>query len=80
MTELQQILMDTQELVVPACMHTAKDELIQYMATVIRAFLAHGTQETSAVVRSLINESEAHYENFRMELKAVRGCAPFCIP
>ena len=78
--ELQQILMDTQEVVVPMCMQPAKDELIEYMGIVIRAFAAYGAQEADAVVRELIDQSEAHYDNFTVELDAVNKCAPFCLP
>lgn len=78
--ELQQILMDTQDVVVPACMQTAKNELLNYMATVIRAFLAYGAQETDATVRDLLDQSQTHYDRFRIELEAVKQCAPFCIP
>jgi hypothetical protein len=78
--ELQQILMDTQDVVVPACMKPAKTELIDYMGTVIHAFQAFGTQETDAAVRDLINASERHYDNFTAELEAINACAPFCIP
>lgn len=77
---LQQILMDTQEVPVPACMQTAKDELINYMGTVIRAFLAYGARETDAAVWELINQSNAHYANFTAELEAVNKCAPYCLP
>jgi hypothetical protein len=78
--ELQQILMDTQDVPVPACMRTAKAELINYMGTVIRAFLAYGAEESDATVRGLIDQSEAYYDNFNTELEAVDECAPFCIP
>jgi hypothetical protein len=78
--ELQQILMDTQDVAVPACMNLAKAELIDYMGTVIRAFQAFGAQETDAIVRDLIDASEKHYDNFTAELDAVNACTPFCIP
>ena len=77
---LQQILMDTQELNVPACMQTAKSELVNYMGTVIRAFLAYGAGETNATVSDLIDLSNAHHGNFNTELVAVNQCAPFCFP
>ena len=77
---LQQILMDTQELTVPACMQTAKSELVNYMGTVIRAFLAYGAGETNATVRDLIDQSNVYYGNFNTELDAVNECAPFCFP
>lgn len=76
---LQQILMDTKEVVVPACMQTAKTELINYMGIVIRAFLAFGAGEADATIRDLITQSETHYDNFTTELEAVNKCAPFCI-
>jgi hypothetical protein len=61
-------------------MRTAKNELIDYMGTVIRAFQAFGAQEADSTVRDLIDQSEMHYDDFKMELDAVRECAPFCIP
>ena len=78
--ELQQILMDTQDVDVPACMQTAKTELIDYMDTVIRAFLAYGAQESDATVRDLLDQSDTHYENFKRQLDTVKECAPFCVP
>ena len=76
---MQQILMDTQQVAVPACMQTAKTELVNYMGTVIRAFLAYSAQEADTVVRGLIEQSETHYANFSTELKEVKKCAPYCI-
>lgn len=78
--ELQQILMDTQEVPVPACLRTGKNELVNYMGAVIRAFLAFGAQEADATIRGLLDQSDAHYDNFSTELEAVHECAPFCIP
>jgi hypothetical protein len=77
--ELQQILMDTQQVTVPACMQTAKQELIDYMGTVLRAFASYGAGESDAMVRDLVNESQVHYDNFTTELEDVRECAPLCI-
>jgi len=77
---MQQIFMDTQQVAVPACMQTAKAELLNYMETVIRAFQAYSVQETDTTVRGLIDQSERHYANFSTELKEVKKCAPFCIP
>ena len=78
--ELQQIFMDTQQVRVPACMRSAREELLDYMGTVIRAFVAYGAEEPDTTVRSLINVSDTHYDNFRRELRAVGECAPLCIP
>lgn len=78
--ELQQIFMDTQQVKTPACMQTARGELLDYMGTVIRAFVAYGAEEPDSAVRSLINVSDTHYDKFRVELRAVNACAPFCIP
>jgi hypothetical protein len=77
---LKQIFMDTQEIAVPACMQTAKHELINYMGTVISAFQAYRAGEADATIRDLIKQSDAQYSNFKAELKAVNKCAPFCIP
>jgi hypothetical protein len=76
---MQQLLMDTQQVAVPACMKTAKTELLNYMKTVIRAFWAYSAQEANIIVRGLIEQSETHYANFSAELKAVKKCAPLCI-
>jgi hypothetical protein len=77
---LQQILRDTQQVDVPTCMQTAKNELINYMGTVIRAFQAYAAGEANATVIDLIDQSNAHYGKFSMELDTVNKCAPFCFP
>lgn len=77
---MQQNLMDTQQVIVPACMKIAKKELLNYMDVVIRAFLAYEAQESNVMVRGLIDQSETHYANFSMELKDVKKCAPYCAP
>ena len=79
-TVMQQILMDTKEVVVPACMQTAKSELISSMEAVIRALLAFMALEADATVTDLMNQSATHLENFTTELEAVNKCAPLCIP
>src|SRR5262245_149154 len=53
---LQRTLMDTQQVDVPACMQTAKSELINYMGTVVRAFQAYGAGEPDSTVKGLIDE------------------------
>jgi hypothetical protein len=77
---LQQIFMDTQEVDVPACLRTAKNELLNYMGTVITAFQAFIATEKDPAIRGLLDQSNTHYRNFRMELEAVDKCAPFCAP
>jgi hypothetical protein len=77
--KLQQIFIDTQAVAVPACMQTAKNELLNYMKTVIRAFQAYGAGEEDGTIRDLVNESNTYYDNFNSELEAVNKCAPFCI-
>lgn len=77
---MQQNLMDTQQVVVPACMKIAKNELLNYMDIVIRAFLAYEAQASNATVSGLIDQSEMHYAKFSMELKDVKKCAPYCAP
>ena len=79
LTLLQQIQMDTQQVLVPACMQTAKNELINFMGAVHQAFLAFGAEQADATIRGLINQSETHYDNFTTELEAVNKCAPFCL-
>ena len=77
---LKQIFMDTQEMPVPACMRTAKNELLNYMGAVINAFQSYRAGEADATVRGWIKQSDAEYTNFQAELKAVNKCAPFCLP
>ena len=77
---LKQIFMDTQQVPVPACMGTVKDELINYMGTVIGAFEAYRSSEADAAVVDLIRQSNVQYENFHAELEAVNKCAPYCLP
>lgn len=72
---MKQIFMDTQEVPVPACLQTAKDELINYMGTVILAFQAYREGEADARVRDLISQSNAQYEHqFRIR-SGQRVCA-----
>jgi hypothetical protein len=78
--KLQQIFMDTQAVAVPVCMQTAKDELLDYMRTVIRAFHAFAAEEEDRTITDLVNQANTHYDNFNSELEAVNKCAPFCIP
>ncbi|MEO7841161.1 MAG: hypothetical protein ABIU06_17610, partial [Anaerolineales bacterium] len=61
-------------------MQTAKNELINYMGTVISAFEAFRAGEADSSVLGLIKQSDVQYMNFRAELKAVNKCAPFCLP
>ena len=76
---LKQILMDTQEVDVPGCMQTAKNELVDYMGTVILAFDAYRAGQADATVRDLIQQSDTQYANFRAQLREVDECAPYCI-
>jgi len=78
--KLKQIFMDTQAVAVPVCMQTAKNELLDYMGTVIRAFQAFAAGEEDIMIRDLVNQSNTHYDHFNSELQAVNKCAPFCIP
>ena len=78
--DLQKIFIDTRAIEVPACMQTAKDELVNYMGTVIQAFQAYMGQEADAAVTTLLDQSTTHYDNFRAELEAVKKCAPYCAP
>ena len=77
---LKQIFMDTQQVPVPACMGTAKNELINYMGTVIGAFQAYRSGEADSAVVDLIKQSNVQYERFQVELEAVNKCAPYCLP
>jgi hypothetical protein len=78
--KLQQIFMDTQAVAVPVCMQTTKNELLNYMRTVIHAFQVFAAGDADTTIRDLVDQSNTHYDNFRSELEAVNKCAPFCIP
>ena len=77
LAELQQILMDTQTVEVPGCLQAAKADLVAYMGTVVRAFLAYQAQEAE-LVRDLVGQSDTHYEEFHVEMDQVKECAPWC--
>lgn len=79
-TVMQQILVDTQEVEVPACMRKAKSELIGYMGDAIRAFKAFQAGEQDSTIQSLLDSSYTHVRNFRMELESIKECAPYCKP
>lgn len=78
-TVMQQILVDTQQIEVPACMRRAKIELIDYMGDAIRAFRAYEAQEQDAVIKGWLDSSHAHIRVFIKELDTVQSCAPNCI-
>ena len=77
---LKQILMDTQEIPVPACMRAAKNELLDYMGTVILAFDAYRAGEADAQILALVKQSDSQYSSFRAKLRTINECAPFCLP
>ena len=77
---LEQISIDTKAVPVPACMQTAKNELLNYMGSVNGAFRAYMAVETDPKIRDLLHQSDMHYDNFNSELEAVNKCAPFCLP
>lgn len=77
LAELQQIMMDTQTVEVPGCLRAAKMDLVAYMGTVVRAFLAYQAQEAD-LVRDLVGQSDTHYEEFHVEMGQVMECAPWC--
>ena len=79
-TVMQQILVDTQGIDVPVCMHTAKNELIDYMGDAIRAFKAFQAGEPNGTIQSFLDSSYAHVRAFRVELDAVKECVPYCAP
>lgn len=78
LAELQQIMMDTQTVEVPGCLQAAKEDLVEYMGTVVRAFLAYQALEEDAV-RDLVGQSDTHYEEFHVEMEKVMECAPWCL-
>jgi len=79
LTVMQQISVDTQQVEVPHCMRTAKNELIGYMGDAIRAFRAFEAQEGDAAIKNWLDSSHAHVRTFRMELETVQACAPTCM-
>ena len=78
MTHLQRIFIDTQKVVVPACLQLAQSELIIAMESVIRALLAVMESKPETAVTGLFEKSTTHLDNFRAELKWIDKCAPFC--
>jgi hypothetical protein len=79
LTVMQQITVETRAVDVPACMETAKDELVNYMMDVVRAFDAFVAHEANATIQGFLDDSYTHVRNFLDELEAVEECAPFCL-
>ena len=77
-TVMQQILVDTQEVEVPACMRAAKSELVAYMGDAIKAFKAFQAAESDAAIQGFLDSSYAHIRTFRLELDEIEQCAPRC--
>ena len=79
LTNMQQILWNTRDVTVPACMQNARNELLTSMESAIRAFLAIMTGESKQAVEELLQDSQTHLDTFSTELEAVNRCAPFCL-
>ena len=78
-THMEQTLWDTREVVVPACLQAAKNELVTSIESEIRAYLAIMSQKPDKTVKKLKEDAKNHLENFATELEAVQRCAPFCL-
>ena len=78
-THMEQTLWDTREVVVPACMQGAKNELVTSIESEIRAYLAIMSQKPDKTVQKLKEDAKTHLENFATELKSVNRCTPFCL-
>jgi hypothetical protein len=78
-THMEQTLWDTREVVVPACMQAAKNELATSIESEIRAYLAIMSQKPDKTIKKLKEDAKTHLENFADELEAVNRCAPFCL-
>ena len=77
---LEDITTDTKMVAVPACMQTAKNELLAYMGSVTGAFRAYMTTEHDPAINRLLDQSNTHFNNFQKQLDRVKKCAPFCAP
>lgn len=77
---LEEISIDTKAVAVPACMQTAKNELLNYMGSVNGAFRAYMAAEKDPRIQDLLRQSDTHYDKFSSELEVVNKCAPFCFP
>jgi len=77
-TQMQQILKDTKEVAVPACMQVARNELITAMEGLIRVLLAVMESKPESTVTHLMEESTTHLDNYTAELDFVNKCAPVC--
>lgn len=78
MTQLQQILIDTEKVVVPACLQAAQFELLTVMETLVRAILAEMESKPEATAANLIEKSNKHRDNFTAELEWINKCSPLC--
>jgi hypothetical protein len=78
MTQMQQILIDTKKVIVPACLQIAQDELIIAMESIIRALLAVMESKPESTSTGFLEKSNTHRDNFTAELEWINKCAPFC--
>jgi hypothetical protein len=76
--KLQTIQRETTGIPVPACLETAKNELILMMDAAIEGFLAFMAQESDPAISVLLDSSIAHRGTFNNELLVVDACKPFC--
>lgn len=77
---MQQTLMDTQQVELPACMENVRYELVGYMDAVIRAFRAYAADEPNANVEANLENSYSHIKDATQELDRIEQCAPYCLP
>ena len=77
-TQMQQILMDTKEVVVPACLQVARNELITAMEGLIRTLLAVMESKSEATITRLMKESTKHLDKFNEQVDLINKCTPLC--
>jgi len=77
-SELQRIQRETDAVPVPACMETAKTELVLSMDAAVKGFLAFMANESDSQVSTLFDSSVDHLMKFSDEMLAVDDCKPFC--
>ena len=75
---MQQTLMETKEIAVPACLQVARNELITAMEGLIRALLAVMESKSDATVTHLMKESTKHLNNFNDQVDLINKCTPLC--
>ncbi len=76
--DLQRIQRETEDVQVPKCLETAKQELVWSIDAAVKGYLAFMGDESDNKVSNLMSMSTNHFMKLSDELLRIDDCKPFC--